>query len=181
MYAGNPLAAEGRPPMRTRLVTITVVSLAAVLGFANAASAKLTGPGAIGQKPTTTTTAAPKGPDKLAPTPTTQPPQPGPKGPGDIAQPQPGPVVEPGPDTTGNGSGSDNYAPPAEDSTESADVQSETVDSSTNSDTEAAADETNSDSGVSPSVLLGFAVMTAGLIAFVIARRRSEDQDAEQL
>jgi hypothetical protein len=97
--------------MRTRLATIAVLSLAAVLGTANVAHAKPAGPGGLDSKPTTTTTAAPKGPDKLGPTPTTQPPKgPGdiaqpqgndpqpPKGPGDLAQPQPGPVVDPQPE-----------------------------------------------------------------------------------
>jgi hypothetical protein len=92
--------------MRARLFIVSSLAVAAVLGASGVAHAHPNGPGDISQKPTTTTTAPPKGPDDIAPKPTTStttPPKP--KGPGDIANPQSDPVVDPG--DTGNGSGSD--------------------------------------------------------------------------
>lgn len=106
--------------MRTRLFVITSLAFAAIVGATGAASAHPSGPGNIDSKPTATTQ-PPKGPDQYAPKPTTttQPPKgpgdiapkppkgddPKPNGPGDIANPQSDPVVDPAP--TGNGSGSD--------------------------------------------------------------------------
>ena len=88
--------------MRARLFVVTSVAVAAVLGAAGAAHAHPNGPGDISQKPTTSTTAPPKGPDDLAQptTTTTAPPQPQPKGPGDLANPTSDPVVDPTPTTT---------------------------------------------------------------------------------
>lgn len=109
--------------MRSRLFVITglaVAALAATSSLNAAVAGGPNGPGKVGPSPTTT--APPKGPDKYAPSPTTtQPPKgpgdiapapeddgpDGPNGPGDLAPApkSPKPPVEPGPDTTGNGSG----------------------------------------------------------------------------
>lgn len=200
--------------MRTRLVSIAALSIAALIGTANAAQAYPQGPGGISDKPTTTTTAPPKGPnDKYSPTPTTQPPkgpgdlatpttqppQPGPKGPGDIAQPQPGPVVDPKPPTTpGDDEAGVGWDQPDVDSDgnvqggeeTTVDVDGESVETipvansegeASNDDSTEAAAPADNDGGLSPFVLLGFAVLVAGLIAFAVARRRGDEQDAEQI
>ncbi|MEY2467982.1 MAG: hypothetical protein QOF21_680 [Actinomycetota bacterium] len=195
--------------MRTRLFLIIGLALASVLGVSTAAHAGPKGPGTIGQSPTTTT--PPQQPkDKLAPTPTTQPPKgPGdiapapkddgpkgpddlapapkdnkPKGPGDLADAPKGGGVEPGPDTTGNGSGSDNFVP--SDSSdgngaatgEAADteVAGETVDAA------AKASHDEADSSRIPAFLfIFFALLVAALIGFVAMRFRSEDEDVPRV
>jgi hypothetical protein len=182
--------------MRTRLFVISSLAIAAAIGgaSANAASAKPQGPGDIKQCQqgcTTTTTAAPKGPDKIAPKPTTttippkgpddlapKPPQgddPKPKGPGDLAQPTDDGVVEPGPDTTGNGSGSDNYVPPAS----ADDTGDETGNGAGNVDVpavqngESAAKTTDQESnGVNPFVIILAAAVVGALLALVATRLR---------
>lgn len=184
--------------MRNRLATIAVLSIAAVIGTAHAAHAVPKGPGGFEQNPTTTTTAKPKGPGNLAPKPTTTtvPPKPGYQGPGDITTPQPDPVVDPEPPTTPgddeagvgeqpNSGGNTNTGQKSSDESIVDGKSVETIPvantggAASNDPTEAVA-TANHDGGLSPFVLLGFALLTAGLIAFVIVRRRGDEEDAEQ-
>jgi len=200
--------------MRTRLFLITGLALASVLGVSTAAHAGPKGPGTIGQSPTTTTPPQqPK--DKLAPTPTTQPPKgpgdiapapkddnpkpkgpgdiapapkddnPKPKGPGDLADAPKGGGVVPGPDTTGNGSGSDNYVPSDSSDGNGAatvaatdtEVAGETVDAAAN----AAQDAADDSSRIPAFLFIFFALVVAALIGFVAMRLRSEDEDLERV
>ena len=183
--------------MRTRLFLITGLALASVLGVSTAAHAGPKGPGTIGQSPTTTT--PPQQPkDKLAPTPTTQPPKgpgdiapapkddnPKPKGPGDLADAPKGGGVVPGPDTTGNGSGSDNYVPSDSSDGNGAatvaatdtEVAGETVDAAAN----AAQDAADDSSRIPAFLFIFFALVVAALIGFVAMRLRSEDEDLERV
>jgi hypothetical protein len=187
--------------MRTRLLVISTLAVASVFGAASAASATPQGPGGIKQGPGPTTTVAPKGPDKLAPkpTPTTVPPKgpgdlapkppqgddPKPKGPGDLVQPTDDGDVEPGPDTTGNGSGSDNYVPPADNSDNSNNSGADSVVGGVSEDSadDAAADSsTEQDSaGISPFVLIFVAAIVGALLAVAATRVRRNEEDVEQI
>lgn len=152
----------------------------------------------------TPTTQPPKGPGDIAQPQPDNDPKP-PKGPGDIAQPQPDPVVDPAPPTTpgddeagvgedkpnGGGSNGGHSEGSSQDGTDetSVNVDGDSVETipvantegtaSNDESTEAAA-TSDHDGGMSPFVLLGFAILTAGLIALVVARRRGDEEDAEQ-
>lgn len=203
--------------MRVRSVLITTIAGLAFIGASATAASAYTPPqqccGEIKQAPNTPTTMKPI--DAYEVTPTTQPPKgPGdiaqpPKGPGpqdgpdDIAPaPQddnPGPQdkapvppksdddgVDPG--EYGNGSGSDNYVPPANGDGSSDNgngAEFEPVSSETESDTsdesseQAAREDADESSRVPAFAIIFFALLTAGLIGLVVARMRNEDEDAE--
>ena len=190
--------------MRARLFVVSSLAVAAVLGASSAAHAYPQGPGGISDKPTTTTTQPPKGPDKVAPTPTTttttpqgpddiapkppkgDDPKP-PKGPGDIANPQSDPVVDPAP--TGNGSGSDlDYGKPTtlgddEGTDAGTEVQGAVEDRSSQADNNATSPAATNGSSNVPTIVM---VLLAGVVGALLAllagrRRRDDDEHAEQV
>ena len=193
--------------MRARLFVITSLAFAAIVGATGVAHAQPKGPGGIDSKPTATTV-PPKGPDQYAPKPTTttQPPKgpgdiapkppkgddPKPNGPGDLANPQSDPVVDPAPTGNGNGSGSDlDYGTTVGDDEGPGDsdngngngaVVEQIPAANTSSDNAAtpATDEAHASSNF-PLVMV---VLVAGLVATLLAlfatRSRRDDQDAER-
>lgn len=183
--------------MRARLFVISSLALAALAGGAsvNAAVAgppqccgdkvapkptttttQPKGPDDFQQKPTTTT--VPKGPDDLAP----KPPQgddPNPNGPDDLAPAPKGGGVEPGPDTTGSGSGSDNYVPPVDNDATDSGVES-SVEADSDDTTEAAAKQSESDR-LPAFVIIFLAALVGALLALVATRFRRDDEDVEHV
>lgn len=155
------------------------------------------GPGDIAQ-PKPDADPKPQGPDDIAqpaPDPVVDPkPQPGPQdGPGDKIAPKPksdddgcpacpaGEVPSLPGDGDGNGNGSTNSDESIVEgkSVETVPVANSEAPAANDDSTEAAA-AADHDGGLSPFALLGFAMLTAGLIAFVIVRRRGDQEDAEQ-
>ncbi len=156
------------------------------------------GPGDLATPTTQPPQPGPQGPGDLgtpAPDPVVDPkPQPGPQdGPGDKIAPKPKsdddgcPACPAGevPDSPDSGNGNGGSSTDTDESivegksVETVPVANSEAPASNDDSTEAAA-AADHDGGLSPFVLLGFAILTAGLIAFVVARRRNDEEDAEQ-